>query len=320
MEEYKNYIKEVLTEKAQGFIKSTIFQFKVFVYGIIALFVVGILLMIFIIGYWQSTPHQNLSDVKDATYVVAGETFTLKDGKAENKYGPDSALKNTLQIFGEPVYGDLNGDGRTADAALLLQNNPGGSGTFYYAVLVMSINDTYKPTETMFLGDRIAPQNINIFDGRAVYNFAERRADEPMTTPPSMGKSVWVHYDPKTNQIGEWVKDFEGEMANNNIFVTNPLANTEISSPIVIKGEAKGGWFFEASFPIFLTDWDGLIIAQGIAQAEGDWMTTDFVPFTATLNFTKPSYGTTGSLILKKDNPSGLPEFDDALEISVKFK
>jgi hypothetical protein len=103
------------------------------------------------------------------------------------------------------------------------------------------------------------------------------------------------------------------------ISLFTPLANTVITSPLIIKGEARGPWFFEASFPVFLTDWDGLIIAQGIAQAQGDWMTTDYVPFTATLNFTKPSYGATGSLILKKDNPSGLSQYDDALEITVKF-
>jgi len=87
-----------------------------------------------------------------------------------------------------------------------------------------------------------------------------------------------------------------------------------------VKGEARGNWYFEASFPVVLTDWDGLIIASGVATAEGNWMTTDFVPFTATLDFTKPNYGSNGSLILKKDNPSGLPENDDSLEIMVKFK
>ncbi|MFA7252503.1 MAG: Gmad2 immunoglobulin-like domain-containing protein [Candidatus Paceibacterota bacterium] len=107
--------------------------------------------------------------------------------------------------------------------------------------------------------------------------------------------------------------------ANDKIHLFTPTANTFIASPLIIKGEARGNWFFEASFPVFLTDWDGLIIAQGIAQAEGEWMTTEFVPFTATLNFAKPGYGSTGSLILKKDNPSGLPEHDDALEITVRF-
>ena len=65
---------------------------------------------------------------------------------------------------------------------------------------------------------------------------------------------------------------------------------------------------------------DWLIIAEGVAQAQSDWMTSDYVPFTATLTFAKPSYSDRGTLILKKDNPSGLPEHDAALEVPIKFK
>lgn len=93
-----------------------------------------------------------------------------------------------------------------------------------------------------------------------------------------------------------------------------------ITSPLMITGEARGTWFFEASFPVFLVNWDGLIIAQGIAQAQAEWMTEDFVPFVVNLEFTKPEYKNNGALIFKKDNPSGLPEHDDALEISIFFK
>ena len=69
-----------------------------------------------------------------------------------------------------------------------------------------------------------------------------------------------------------------------------------------------------------LTNWDGLIIAEGIAQAKREWMTEDFVPFEVTLDFIKPDYGKRGTLILKKDNPSGLPEHDNALEIPINFE
>jgi len=93
-----------------------------------------------------------------------------------------------------------------------------------------------------------------------------------------------------------------------------------IASPLTITGEARGYWYFEASFPVVLVNWDGLIIAEAIATAQDEWMTEDFVPFEATIEFTKPSYGENGALILQKDNPSGLPEFDDALEISIKFE
>lgn len=157
----------------------------------------------------------NVLDYLNMTYVLGSESFTLKNGVAEKAYAPYSASKNILRTFGEPVYGDLNADGNATDAALWLQNDPGGSGTFYYAVLIMNNNGIYKPTGTMLLGDRIAPQTVEIHDGRAVYNFAERRASEPMTTPPSIGRSVWVHYDVKANEIGEWVKDFDGEGVKN---------------------------------------------------------------------------------------------------------
>jgi Immunoglobulin-like domain of bacterial spore germination len=109
------------------------------------------------------------------------------------------------------------------------------------------------------------------------------------------------------------------------ITLSTPLPNGVVMSPLTVAGSARGNWFFEGSFPITLTNWDGLIIAEGIATAEGDWMTTDFVPFSASLEFTNPyqtggqDFMKRGSLILKKDNPSGLPEHDAALEIPVHF-
>ena len=106
------------------------------------------------------------------------------------------------------------------------------------------------------------------------------------------------------------------------IRLESPQPNQTIESPLVITGEARGYWFFEASFPIVLTNWDGLIIAEGFATAQDEWMTEEFVPFEATLTFVVDPdvYSKKGTLILQKDNPSGLPENDDALEIPVMFK
>ena len=103
------------------------------------------------------------------------------------------------------------------------------------------------------------------------------------------------------------------------IRLDSPHAGDTIESPLVIKGIARGNWFFEGSFPVILTDWDGLIIAQHYATAEEPWMTTDFVPFTATITFDTPVYKNNGALILKKDNPSDNPKFDDALEIPIFY-
>ena len=102
------------------------------------------------------------------------------------------------------------------------------------------------------------------------------------------------------------------------ITVETPLENEVISSPLVIKGKAKGYWFFEASFPILLTDISGNRIAEGYATAEEDWMTEDFIPFSAQIEF-EAIEQEKGILILKKANASGLSENDDSIEIPIQF-
>lgn len=108
------------------------------------------------------------------------------------------------------------------------------------------------------------------------------------------------------------------------IFVTLPNNGSGITSPLHIKGRAPGNWFFEANMPVTLTNWDGLIIAEGHVNAVGEWMTADYVPFEGDITFTSgeclADYCKRGSLILRKDNPSGEPQFDDSVEDVVKFK
>lgn len=104
------------------------------------------------------------------------------------------------------------------------------------------------------------------------------------------------------------------------IVVVSPIKNAEISSPLVISGRARGVWFFEGSFPITLLDSYRNTIAEGHVSAQGEWTTTEFVKFLGSLEFNNYIKGQKGYLVLKKDNPSGLSEFDDSLEIPIMFK
>lgn len=406
----------------------------------------------------NQTPVSTAFNSLNATYLIDNQAVMLKDGKTAD---------TAVSVFGSPALGDLNGDGQNDAAVMLLQNSE-GSGSFFYVAAAINSTQGAKGTNAIFLGDRIAPQNIEIKDGQIIANYADRQAGEPMTTPPSVGVSVYlalnngilqkieplaadstylissedsVKYcngadmnsdayrqtinvskpltltekNPTLKQtiaavinaattgncqrlasnfglssdgstvyiapIDAWAgvsitmcscqpqvevnllrlpgikkvtwlpavsnfeecaaltgivmesyprqcsyngQNFTENIGNevqkmDNIILESPRPNSTISSPLIVKGQARGSWFFEASFPVFLTDWDGLIIAQGVAQAQGDWMTTEFVPFEATLSFTadKNAYSNRGSLILKKDNPSGLASLDDALEIPV---
>lgn len=104
------------------------------------------------------------------------------------------------------------------------------------------------------------------------------------------------------------------------IYVTKPDPNMVAGSPMEITGRAPGNWFFEASAPVTLTNWDGLIIGESYIQAEGEWMTTDYVPFRGTITFPENNLYNRGFLIFKKDNASGLPEHDDSAEIMVQIR
>jgi hypothetical protein len=99
--------------------------------------------------------------------------------------------------------------------------------------------------------------------------------------------------------------------------IDSPRPSDYLTSPFTVRGAART-WYFEGSFPVELKDANGITIASGIAQAKGDWMTDQMVPFEAALNFPKPSTSV-GTLILKKDNPSGLPQYDDQVQVEVRF-
>lgn len=100
------------------------------------------------------------------------------------------------------------------------------------------------------------------------------------------------------------------------ITVEAPRPNAVVTSPLIIKGKARGNWYFEGSFPVTLLDAQGNVLVEHYATAQGEWMTTEYVPFTASLTYTAPA-GTRGFLVLKKDNPSGESQFDNSLTIPV---
>lgn len=106
---------------------------------------------------------------------------------------------------------------------------------------------------------------------------------------------------------------------NTNIQITQPVANATITSPLAISGQAVGNWYFEASFPIKLYNSSNVLIGQAIAQAQSDWMTTAMVPFVTSLTFPAQTPGSTGTLVLEKDNPSGEPQNDDSYSVNVVF-
>jgi hypothetical protein len=126
---------------------------------------------------------------KSATYKIEGELITLKNGIALTPSAPGSASIDTMRYFGNEVRGDFDKNG-TEDIAFLMTKESGGSGTFFYlAVALLLDNQLYSGINTIFLGDRIAPQTTELKNDQIVVNYADRMPNDPMTKKPSIGVS-----------------------------------------------------------------------------------------------------------------------------------
>ncbi len=157
---------------------------------VVGAFVVVVAAMFY---YWNGTgpsiaPDNSatLFEPKNATYTIENLLYPLKNGVLEQEAAPGSASKIITRIFGEPALGDLDSDGKE-DSAVMLTQDSGGSGTFFYVSSALNTNTGARGTNSLLLGDRIAPQNISIKDGVIEVNYAERRPGESFAIQPSLG-------------------------------------------------------------------------------------------------------------------------------------
>lgn len=375
----------------------------------------GLVAILVVIGYAYPAASDAISadlelapDPLNATYRIEGCPIHLRSGHYQVQAAPGSATQVKTTVFGEPVYGDLDGD-KDEDAVLLLAHAPGGSGTFYYVTAARNLDGQYRGSNGVLLGDRITPQEVTVRNGVITANYLDRQAEEAMTVTPSVAKSKYLTFEKdqlstikplgKGEQVLEgWVTighetrsfwpcssntdlwllgdspalneimaaygqalphprpytplfmvlagqiaggpregfgaQYEGALRATQLIQVSPRGNCKsefivveapvpgalITSPVKIKGKARGTWFFEGDFPLILTDSKGQVIGKNFATAQGEWMTEKFVPFEGTLQFKPPRSASRGMLIFKKDNPTGRQEHDDQLMIPVFFK
>jgi hypothetical protein len=297
-----------------------------------------ILLVILLVGFFIFTFLNKKT--AEAPVISNPDNISLEDKIKNTKIIiPDTDISIDL-INGSATFENNNSEGSITILSILNQFNNeqdvfaeaivefGGSGSFKY-LMSFENPENLKYKSYAFIGDRVPFISLTQLDTDNTGYFIEliyldRAKDAPLTSQPNIKTSKIFRIEnanilPTRSQIECSGNECSSSIDKTLIYVDNIISGQKIQSPLKISGQARGVWFFEASFPIVLTNWDGVIIAEGIATANSEWMTEDFVSFTATLNFVKPSLYNSGNLILQKDNPSGMPEFDDALEINVTF-
>lgn len=128
------------------------------------------------------TPVTTAASPLDLSYEVDDEMVTLVKGTSVQGAGTPEEI--TTEVFGAQVVGDIGAGKDTT--VMFLDQQTAGTGIFFYVVAAYKVADgKYMGTKAVFIGDRIAPQNIRIVDGVALVNYAERKNGEPMSTEPS---------------------------------------------------------------------------------------------------------------------------------------
>lgn len=121
--------------------------------------------------------------LRDMTYTIDGEPITLVDGERRMPYMSDSAAENVHVLQDDRVaFGDLDGDG-VDDAAAIVVNDPGGSGTFHYLAAVLAGQDGPVNVATLLLGDRFEVRELAISEGMILIVGLTLGPEDPMCCP-----------------------------------------------------------------------------------------------------------------------------------------
>ena len=102
--------------------------------------------------------------------------------------------------------------------------------------------------------------------------------------------------------------------------ITTPLPNSEVTSPVTVTGRLKEGWFFEANAGLAVLDKNKKPITVSNIMASSEWMTADWVSFSGKIAYPISYKGQEGYIQISNDNPSGMPEKSKTFLIPVTFR
>lgn len=149
--------------------------------------------LVFTLSCGSQTAPLTVESLKNAEYVgIYPQPIELNDGQYEGEAFVEGGASRPTVTFIEPyAMGDLNGDG-VEDAAVLLVENSGGSGSFVYLAAVLNRNGTPQNAGTTLLGDRTQVEELTVESGQIRVKALTHGPDDPMCCPSQESEESYV--------------------------------------------------------------------------------------------------------------------------------
>jgi hypothetical protein len=184
-------------------------------------------------------------------------TVQLAGGKYEAGQGADYVQ---VTLLPDIAYGDLNQDG-IPDAAVILAENYGGSGTFLSLVPVLAKAGGAQPEKGASLGDRVQVKSLVAEDRVVKVNLLVQAPNDTMCCP-TLPQSRTYEYRVGS---GLFLLDVTSQTADGNersITIDLPAPGSEVASPMLLKGSVTIAPF-ENNLVVNLYDASGTQVSAG---------------------------------------------------------
>ncbi len=132
-------------------------------------------------------------DLGNTTFTVNDKSVSLVNGSFEESVvGSSGAFR--VKLLEGSAFADVNDD-NVRDAVVLLREETGGTGIFYYTAVVLADGGTGTATNSVFIGDRIRIKKITIEQGVISIDVLERNEGEAMAAEPTQSRTYRFRVD-----------------------------------------------------------------------------------------------------------------------------
>lgn len=129
-------------------------------------------------------------DFANTTYLIEGERIELSAGEYEARGASGGGGGATVYAeLVETAKGDLNGDGET-DGAAIVMHDPGGTALFFYLSGLIRTDSGIEATESVMIGDRIDINSLEIREGMVEAVVMTRAQNEPFAAVPTIEETL----------------------------------------------------------------------------------------------------------------------------------